>query len=99
MKRVDKVFESKERGSGLDEKIIIGNIVFIEFENKTRYFEIISITGFHKDIDPILNVRAKNYGYYDLIKNVDIRDIMYKPIEFVTDIDVNTKLRKESCYC
>lgn len=100
------MLESNERGNGLtiefstNEQINIGNIVSIIFEDKTRYFEVVNIkTDFSNGVKPILIVKAKNYGYYDLIKNIDIRNIMYKPVEFVIDPDIIAQLRKESRYC
>ena len=79
--------------------ISIGTTLSILYDEKEHYFEIINI---NTDGIGTISVKAKEIAYwcnrFDHIK-VDIRNLLYKDIQKVTDDEKLKQIAKENCWC
>lgn len=98
---IHDVFEKSGKDKGLyivfysDETCHIDDIFTLFYDGADRYF---IITNVRTDIGR-LYVKAKEYGYYDLMfRKIDIRRLMSSNVTIVTDKEVINKLHKQACY-
>lgn len=89
-KKINITFETNE-------ELFIGDIVSIQYGSETRYFEIFKVeTNEVEPEDFVLTVYAKNYGYYDIIRKIDLRRILLEKVSIVNDDDILKKLHRSS---
>lgn len=100
--KVLKAFANNKMRSNVNIKfwsnnvIHTGDIVSIIYDEKERYFKIESV---ETEGDTRLAAYAANYGYYNLLKNIDLREILELPITLIEDQDTIKRLSNESRYC
>lgn len=102
--KILKVFEKNEKRGNIRIKFCsknvlhIGNVVSIIYDEKVRYFKIDEIETDDNDNDNLI-VYAFNYGYYDLLRNIDIRELLESSITLIEDAQTLKDLSKQSTYC
>lgn len=77
-------------------------IVKLKFNDKDYYFEVHEVSTFViREFDCMFEVKASELGYYNLLSKckIDIRLLLNRTVEIVTDKDEINSIRKESCYC
>ena len=96
----------KRGGSGCliefrsDEIIMLGNLFKMMYQEKDHYFKTIEVEA---DLGSGVKVVAKETGYYhrlfDNDKKFDIRSIIGKEVEIVTDSAEISKVEKDASLC
>jgi hypothetical protein len=103
-----KTRNGKGRATGFNSTIIsfntnevlkLNQYVSLSLEGKTNWFQINAI---NINEDTSFDVEAHEVGYYNMLHkkdNFDMRILLQKEVDLVTDKDVISRIVTESCYC
>lgn len=77
-----------------NEFLDVGSILEVSYKDIPRYFKVSKIQT-SLDYKNNLILIAENYGYYNLLSDVDIRDLLALDIKVVKDENIIKKIKKE----
>ena len=77
-----------------NEFLDVGTILEISYKDIPRYFKVLKVQTAIESKDKITLI-AENYGYYNLLSDVDIRELLALDIKVIKDENIIKKIRRE----